>query len=476
VVKERSYVIGGNSDGEYFTAKEKLSTAFGECTTETCNSHNMLKLTRHLFMWNPLVDYVDYYERTLYNHILASQDPVTGGMCYYVPLRSGMRKTYGGPLDAFWCCTGTGVESHAKYGDSIYFNDGGNTLFVNLFIASELDWPEKGVKVRQETRYPDEACTRLLFTCAAPTELSLKVRYPGWAQQGFEIWVNNEKQAIASQPGSYAVVKRTWKTGDRLVLTLPFSLRTEGFRDNSNRFAFLNGPLVLCAEVTPKQVPPAVIGTPLQAAEALRVIVERASTFTGPAEIFRLPGVETKEGITLEPFFRMHGGRHYMVYFDAFTPEVWGVKEKQYAAEMAARKAMEARLVDRVNPGEDQNERDHQLAGERHLVGESGGQKCRQAKDGWFSWHLAVKPGKPHELRVTYWGSDASGHDFDVLVDGEKIATEKLHGEKPGETYEERYVLPERLTEGKSHLVIRFQAHPGSTAGGVFSVLMLVKE
>jgi hypothetical protein len=228
--------------------------------------------------------------------------------------------------------------------------------------------------------------------------------------------------------------------------------------------------------VTPKQVPPAVIGTPLQAAEALRVIVERASTFTGPAEIFRLPGVETKEGITLEPFFRMHGGRHYMVYFDAFTPEVWGVKEKQYAAEMAARKAMEARLVDRVNPGEDQNERDHQLAGERHLVGESGGQKCRQAKDGWFSWHLAVKPGKPHELRVTYWGSDASGHDFDVLVDGEKIATEKLHGEKPGETYEERYVLPERLTEGKSHLVIRFQAHPGSTAGGVFSVLMLVKE
>jgi DUF1680 family protein len=195
VVKERSYVIGGNSDGEYFTHKEKLSTAFGECTTETCNSHNMLKLTRHLFMWNPQADYADYYERALYNHILASQDPVTGGMCYYVPLRSGMRKTYGGELDAFWCCTGTGVESHAKYGDSIYFHDATDSLFVNLFIASELNWTEKGVKVRQETRYPDEPCTRLVFTCVTPTELSLKLRHPGWAKQGFEIKVNNEKQA-----------------------------------------------------------------------------------------------------------------------------------------------------------------------------------------------------------------------------------------------------------------------------------------
>ncbi len=476
VVKERSYVIGGNSDGEYFTHKEKLSTAFGECTTETCNTHNMLKLTRHLFMWNPRADYADYYERALYNHILASQDPVTGGMCYYVPLRSGMRKTYGGELDAFWCCTGTGIESHAKYGDSIYFHDAANALFVNLFIASELNWREKGVLVRQETRFPDEPCTRLLFTCAAPTELSLKLRHPSWARSGFEIKVNNEKQAIESQPGSYAVVKRTWKTGDTLEIVMPFNLHTEGFRDNPKRFAFLNGPLVLCAQVTPKQLPPAVVGTPEQACEALRPLADRVSNFTGPAEIFRLPGAETKEGITLEPFFRMHGGRHYMVYFDAFTPEAWAVKEMQYTAEMAARKALEARLVDRVNPGEDQNERDHKLAGEHHKIGEEGGLKCRQAKDGWFAWTLAVKPGKPHELRVTYWGSDASGHDFDVLVEGEKVKTEKLHGKKPGETFDENYAIPANLTEGKSSLTIRFQAHPGSTAGGVFSVLMLAKE
>ena len=122
----------------------------------------MLKLTRHLFCWDPRAEYADYYERALYNHILASQNPETGMMCYYVPLRSGSRKNYNGPLDRFWCCTGTGVENHAKYGDSIYFHDGDKTLYVNLFIASELDWKGRGLKVRQETRYPDEGATRLI--------------------------------------------------------------------------------------------------------------------------------------------------------------------------------------------------------------------------------------------------------------------------------------------------------------------------
>ena len=144
MVKERSYVIGGHSDGEMFSPKEKLSQALGPSTTETCNTYNMLKLTRHLFEWDPRAEYADYYERALYNHILASQNPETGMMCYYVPLRSGSRKVYNGFDDSFWCCTGTGVENHAKYGDSIYFHDGDKTLYVNLFIASELSWTGEG--------------------------------------------------------------------------------------------------------------------------------------------------------------------------------------------------------------------------------------------------------------------------------------------------------------------------------------------
>ena len=155
VVNERSYVIGGNSDKEGFTRKESLSKALGEGTCETCNTYNMLKLTRHLFCLDPQARYADYYERALYNHILASQNPQTGMLCYFIPLQSGSRKYYSGPLDSFWCCTGTGVENQAKYGDSIYFHGDGD-LYVNLFIASELNWKDMGLRLRQETKYPDE--------------------------------------------------------------------------------------------------------------------------------------------------------------------------------------------------------------------------------------------------------------------------------------------------------------------------------
>ena len=146
-----------------FSPKEHLSQALGRNTTETCNTYNMLKLTRHLFCWAPNVEYADYYERALYNHILASQNPVTGMMCYYVPLRSGSKRDYNTPTDSFWCCTGTGVENHAKHTDSIYFHDDQN-LFVNLFIASQLEWREKGITVRQLTTFPATDSTELQFT------------------------------------------------------------------------------------------------------------------------------------------------------------------------------------------------------------------------------------------------------------------------------------------------------------------------
>jgi DUF1680 family protein len=476
VVKQRSYVIGGNSDGEYFTPKEHLSTAFGECTTETCNTHNMLKLTRHLFCWEPRAEYADFYERGLYNHILASQDPETGMMCYYVPLRSGMRKTYNGPLDAFWCCTGTGVESHAKYGDSIYFHDGGRVLYLNLFIASELDWKEQGVRLRQDTRYPDEATSRLTITCEQPVEFSLRLRHPAWARTGFAVKINGKALPDPGMPGSYVEIARTWQSGDTVEIIMPFELRTEGFSDNPRRFAFLDGPLVLAASVDPKLPTPVVSGDLTTAAAALTPVAGRPSTYTGPAEVFRQAGATAGQGITLEPFHKIHGGRNYMVYFDQFTPAEWTDKEQAYAAEQLRAKQLETRRVDQVKPGEDQNERDHRMRGEASVTVETGGRKCRQATNGWFSWDVKVQPGQAHEMVVTYWGSDASGHDFDVLVDGIKVATEKLHGKKPGEHYDERYRIPGEMAKDKERVTIRFQAHPGSTAGGVFGVEMLKQE
>ncbi|MGD0382813.1 MAG: beta-L-arabinofuranosidase domain-containing protein, partial [Thermoguttaceae bacterium] len=324
VVKERSYVIGGNSNGEKFSPKETLSKSLGPNTTETCNTYNMLKLTRHLFCLNPLAEYADYYERALINHILASQNPADGMMCYYVPLRSGSHKDehYSTPLNTFACCTGTGVENHAKYGDSIYYHDE-NNLYLNLFIASELNWKAKGLKLRQETQYPDEGASKLAFTCDKPVELALRVRHPWWAVKGFEIRVNGEKQADSSRPGSYAAVSRVWKSGDSVEISMPFSLYTEGFRDNPRRFAFMNGPLVLCAEVDMSKPFPAIVAEDGRVLDGVKPVADKPNTFSGSAEEFRIPGETDGKGVTLEPFYKMQGARRYIVYWDQFTPAEW---------------------------------------------------------------------------------------------------------------------------------------------------------
>jgi uncharacterized protein len=474
VARERSYVIGGHSDGEMFSPKEKLSTAFGPSTTETCNTYNMLKLTRHLFCWNPLMDYADFYERGLYNHILCSQNPETGMMCYYVPLRSGSRKEYNDPLNSFWCCTGTGVENHAKYGDSIYFHEGASALYVNLFIPSELNWKAAGIKVRQATSFPEEAASRLVLSCEKPVRLSLNIRHPFWAGAGFEIKVNGTSQPTQSRPGTYAVVTRQWQDGDRLDITLPFGLRTEGFKDNPQRFAFLNGPIVLAAVVDAKKPFPAVVAGEGQLLASLKPVAGRPHTFTGPADIFRIPGDTGGQGLTLEPFYKVHGNRRYVVYFDAFAPSQWQDREKEYAARVARQKELEARAVDSVLPDNPQNERDHNLQGEHTGAGGFNDEKFRHATDGgWFSWEVKVQPGQPQEMWVTYWGSDAGNRVFDILIDGEKFKTQRLDRNRPDQFYDEVYPIPAAMTTGKDKVTVKFQAHPGGFAGGVFGLRVM---
>ncbi len=473
VVNERSYVIGGHSDGEAFSPKERLSQALGPNTTETCNTYNMLKLTRHLFSWDPRAAYADYYERALYNHILSSQNPETGMMCYYVPLRSGSRKNYNSPLNDFWCCTGTGVENHAKYGGSIYFHDGGKGLYLSLFISSELDWKARGLKLRQETRFPDEASTRLTFTCRSPVELSLNIRHPYWAVEGLRISVNGKEEKIESRPSSWAVVTRTWKDGDSVEVTMPMTLRTEAFRDNPRRFAFLNGPLVLAAEVDGKAPFPWIVSEEGSVLASIVPVAGKPSTFTGSPEVFRAPGREEGARVTLEPFYKVHGDRRYVVYWDALTHAQWQAKEGERKAELAREKELEARTVDQVRPGDEESERDHQLKGERMGAGPFMDRMWRHAAEGWFSYQVKVLPGKPQKLRVTYWGSDAGNRVFDVLVDEVKVAIQKLENQHPDQFFDEVYPLPEDMTRGKEKVTVKFQAHPRNTAGGVFGLRVL---
>ena len=474
VVRERSYVIGGNSDSETFSAKDKLSTAFGPSTTETCNTYNMLKLTRHLFCWDPQVEYADYYERALYNHILSSQNPDDGMMCYYVPLRSGSRKTYCDRENSFWCCTGTGIENHAKYGDSIYFHAGDSTLYVNLFIASELEWKERGIRLRQETAFPTEGTTKLSLTCGKLVKLELKLRWPAWARSGFEVAVNGRTQRLSGMPGSWVSLKRTWHKGDAVTVKMPFGIRTEGFADNPDRFAFLNGPIVLCAQVDPSNPALAVVGERDAAIHALAT-TGKPNTFVAGQEFFRGPGGAS--GVTLEAFYAVHGGRPYQVYFDRFTAAQWTDKEADYAAELAHQRTLAARTVDFVVPDREQSERDHNMNGERTGAGDFGDHKWRHATDGgWFSWELKVLPDQPQELWVTYWGSDVGNRVFDILADGHKIGSERLENNKPDKFFEEVYRLPADVLTGKQTVTVRFQAHPGAFAGGVFGTRVVKSE
>jgi DUF1680 family protein len=481
VVKERSYVIGGHSDGEGFSPKERLSQALGPNTTETCNTYNMLKLTRHLFCWDPQAEYADYYERALYNHILASQNPQTGMMCYYVPLRSGSRRNFNTPNDSFWCCTGTGVENHAKYGDSIYFHDD-KTLYVNLFIASELNWKAKGLKVRQETKYPDAAATRLVFTCEKPVELSLRLRRPFWAAKAFEVRINGQNQSTEEEPGSFLGITRTWKSGDTVELTMPFSLRIEAFKDNPNRFAFMDGPLVLAAEVDPRKPFPAVVAEQPTLLASLKAVAGKPNTFKGPPDVFLAPDEENGPGVVLEPFYKEYDAR-YETYWDRFSPAEWQTRQDDYRKELARQKEIESRTVDCVNAGEEQNERDHNMKGEKTETRNFNDRSFRFANtNGWFEWELKVLPNQAQELSVAMTGGGRGGAALDIFVDDTRLATERLSGFGGGggngggraqALSPKVYPLSAELLKAKEKIIVKFQAPPDMRGGSVYSVRVL---
>jgi len=244
VVSERSYCTGGTSNRESWnTDPGKLSTELSTSTTECCCAYNMMKLTRHVFGWSPDAHLMDYYERTLFNHRLGTINPEDGTMMYYLPLAAGYWKTFGKPFDAFWCCTGTGSEEYAKLTDTIYFHDD-DSLYVNLYIDSQLDWPEKGLQVKQQTRFPEEQGTTIAVVAKSPTQLSINLRIPYWVQGG-SVKINGAPLPAFSSPSSYLTLNRVWKTGDKIQLSLPMALHVDSIPDNETMQAAMYGPLVL---------------------------------------------------------------------------------------------------------------------------------------------------------------------------------------------------------------------------------------
>ncbi len=246
VTSERSYCTGGTSNFELWRSDPGvLSTQLSSETAEDCCAYNMMKLTRHLFSWSPRAQYMDYYERALFNHRMGTIDPATGTTVYYLPLGSGYSKIYAKPFDSFWCCNGTGAEEFAKLTDTIYFHDD-HSIFVNLYIASEVDWTEKGLRLTQQTSFPEEQGTTLLISAAKPVDIDLKLRVPYWAKSG-SVKVNGRAVPAFADPSSYLVLRGPWKTGDRIELTLPMQLHAAPIPDKENLQAAMYGPLVLAA-------------------------------------------------------------------------------------------------------------------------------------------------------------------------------------------------------------------------------------
>ena len=331
VALHRSYVIGDHSDREHFFPVDDFAKHLSVETCETCNEYNMLKLTRHLFAWVPDAVTMDFYERGLYNDILASQDPAQGMFVYLMSLKPGHFKNYSTPEDSFWCCVGTGMENHAKYGDTIYFHDI-DTLYLNLFIASELNWREKSMVVRQETSFPEKDSTQLTFTCAQAEQLALKVRWPAWAQPSITIRVNGKKQKISGSPGSYVTIERTWQTGDRVEIRLPMSLHTEPLPGNTNIIALLYGPLVLAGDLGTNNLPNQYDSDQTASAKltdpAVPVFIAQPGSLlkhvhaTGEPLEFQTRNLGRPEDVRLIPFYRASHVR-YSVYWTLVNPADW---------------------------------------------------------------------------------------------------------------------------------------------------------
>jgi DUF1680 family protein len=468
VVHHHSYVTGGHGNHEYFGEPDQLSQRLSDGTTETCNVYNMLKLSRHLFEWEALAEVADYYERAMFNHILSSQHPVDGRVIYNLSLEMGGHKVY---QDPYWftCCVGTGMENHSKYGRNIYFHNN-QEFYVSQFIASELDWKEKGLKVCQETKYPEEQGTKLEFECNEQVRLDIMVRYPYWAENGIEIKVNGKPKRTTEEPCSFIRIPGTWDSGDIIEVRIPFSLRLEPLPDNPDRVAFMYGPLVLAGDLGPVRdsmaYDPMYVPILMTDVRDPSLLLEEVE---GEINAFRTAGIGKPRDVTLRPFYKTHD-RRYTVYWDLFDEEGWTKKEQEYRAMMEKRKKIKEMTIDFVQLGEMQPERDHHFKGERTDVGEFKGRKMRSSRNGWFSVEMEVYKGQPMGLVVEYWGGFPGSKTFDILVDDKLLATENISNKKDGHFIDEIYEIPDAMTVDKTKIQITFKAHEGHMAGPVFSV------
>ena len=482
VYRDHTSCIGGNGYCERFGRPGEISKRLGFTANETCNTYNMMKTALNYFMSTGELKHMDYFEKALYNHILASQDPESGGVTYYTSSAPGGFKSYskGYDLEGVWCCVGTGMENHSKYGEAVFFNNG-KDLFVNLFIPSEVNWKEKGLKVRMETNFPEEDIITLDILENAGFDKQIYIRYPSWVKRSVRVWINNNPMDIKERRGEYIRLNHNWKKGDKIKIEMPRDFRFEPAPDDPYLVAVCYGPLVLAGALGTDGMPDSdLVRYSLQHNNrealvddipVLSVNKVNPDSWLKQEAPLKFKGVKagiaagkTKD-ITLIPYYKTHHQR-YVLYWKMYTPE-----ELKLRAEI---------ISDEIKPGNLADEKAHHLKGQNDSITlyrdyrgfwEHNVRGRIAETDGWFSYDMKVNPDKSRQyLVITYWGSAPGDRIFDVVVEEKVLKTERLQERYPLTFFEEIYEIPDELVKGKNKVTVKFQAQPGFKAGAVYGV------
>lgn len=471
VVNHYTYAPGGVGNYEYFHLPDHFPLS--DNTMETCPTYNLLKLTSHLFTLHPSAHLMDYYERALYNHILATQNHETGMTVYFTPLRMGGRKHYSTPFNTFTCCVGTSMENQVKYGKDIYYHGKDGSLYVNLFIPSVLNWNEKGITIRQETHLPENDIVQLTINVKNPVTFPIRIRKPSWTYKGMVIKVNGKEQKASVDQNGYVTINKTWNDGDHIEAILPMQIHKKAMPDDTNRVAIFYGPELLSGVLGNKEPDP-VNGIPVFVTRDLKAKnwIKRTSD---DSLIFHSEQAGKPQNVKLIPFNQAKK-QYYTVYWDKFTPGQWAIRQKQYEEEKKKFEELKSRTVDFLRVGEMQPERDHHFKGEKLHTGESHTKKWRAAgQGGYFSFTMKVDPRKTNQLICTYWGMDDRGRKFNILINEVKIATVDLNQFKSSKFYHIPYDIPGKLIKNKQQVTVTFRAVKNNRVGPVYGIRMVKK-
>lgn len=473
VVENHTYITGGNSEWEHFGEPKVLDAERTSCNCETCNTYNMLKLTRALFKATGDVRYSDYYENTFINAILSSQNPQTGMTTYFQPMASGFFKVYSSPFHHFWCCTGSGMENFSKLGDSIYFHNE-NSIFVNRYTSSRVIWEEKGLVITQNVDLP-----KVTFKITGSAEAEIVLRVPDWCKDKPTVKINGEKKLVREKKG-FITLDRVWKDGDIIEYEMPMSITVHPLPDNENAVAFKYGPWVLSADMGTNNMNTGTTGVdvtvPLWDTTLSDTLIVEKGTVNkwlrnidenlvriGDSLEFKLNG--TNQELIFSPHYKQHTNR-YGIYFRLadFRTELPENEEDKYT------------VIDSLPVGNDQYEFSHNLQSENSTSGSFNGLIYRDAlSDGWFSYDMAVDNTVTNYLKVKYFSGDV-GRRFKIFVDDELLADVTLENPYPNNFYDVYYEIPQEMIGDKDKITVKFQAETGSFAGGIFDRISIVKE